>query len=159
MNKSYNFNKQLNKIFSFDIIRLFKIVEMFKYTFIYFTLIVIITFFINRFYYNKKHINSDNEDKENTTENDSHDSEDKKIFSVNFLNLFFKTLLETFFIVLLIFYCKKIVVLAPSLSNFYYKKFIPNTTLEYSTHIALIVVLIEMLPGYKHNLEEIHSYF
>ena len=67
--------------------------------------------------------------------------------------------METFIIVLLVFYVKHIVKLLPSLPSLLYPSFIPHRTIEYTIHIACVVFFIELLPEYKHRVESMNELF
>ncbi len=129
----YNFSNRLNKVFAFDNIRLFKIIEIVEYSFIFLLLIVILMLFLNKYYF--KYFNL-------KTEQDENDKKNVKIIK-SFLNLFKDIVL----IVIILFYLRKIALLFPSIPHLINPDFIPNTTLDYTIHIALVVVLMELLPG------------
>lgn len=134
----YSFSKRFDKIISSDDIRFFKILELFEYSLIFFTLTLFLAFLFNKYYYKIK-VN-------------------KNIKKPNKKHIFYKFLKvysEVFMLILIFYYTKKIGLLIPSLSSFFNKNFIENTTLEYSIHIAIVVVLIEFIPKFKHSLDEL----
>ena len=65
--------------------------------------------------------------------------------------------IKTFVIIIAFFYIRKIALLFPSIPNLIYPKFNPLTTLDYSIHIALVVVFIEMVPKYIENVDELRK--
>ena len=134
----YSFQERFNKIISADDIRLFKILEIFEYSFIFFTFTLFLAFLFNKYYYKIKV----NQNIKKPTK--------KQIFYK-----FIKVYSEVFMLILIFYYTKKIGLLIPSFSSFFNKNFIENTTLEYSIHIAIVVVLIEFIPKFKHNLDEL----
>jgi flagellar biosynthesis protein FliP len=58
-------------------------------------------------------------------------------------------ILETIIITILIFYMRKIVLLVPSYGSLNSNVFEPNTAVEYTVHIALVFVFLEMIPNFK----------
>ena len=50
----YNFQERINKLLSFDKIRLYKIIEIIEYSIIFFILIICISFIWNNIYYKYK---------------------------------------------------------------------------------------------------------
>lgn len=130
----YNFAERLQQIFTLDIIRICKIGEIFQYSLIFLVLIVTLFYILERYYYS---------------------SYDKKKESKHILSLFFDVFVDTFLIIIAFFYIRKIALLMPSIPNLLYPKFNPLTTLDYSVHIALVVVFIELLPNYKYKIEKL----
>ena len=47
----YNISNRLDKLFAFDNIRIFKIIEIIEYSFIFLLLIVILMLFLNKYYF------------------------------------------------------------------------------------------------------------
>lgn len=137
----YSFSNRLNKLISVDNIRLFKIMEIIQYTFIFLLLIVIFITFLNKYYF--KYFLLENEQY-------NKDSKNVKIIK-SFLNLF----KDIVIIIIVLFYLRKFALLFPSVPTLINPNFIPNTTLDYTIHIALVVVLIELLPGLKKKIENL----
>ena len=141
----YNFNERLSKITKFDIIRICKILEMFQYSITFFILIILLVYILNHFYY--IYLKMDNEiDKVQDRSNK------------NFILLISYLMLDTFIIIVSVFYIRKIVLLFPSLPHLYYPKFIPYTTIHFTINVALIFVLLTLLPEYKAKLEQLKLY-
>ena len=131
----YEFNERLNKLFSFDKIRIFKFIEIIQYSFIFLILICFFSLIINKVILKKKKISDKIEN--------------------NYTNLvitFFHVLFYIIIITVVFFYSRKIALLFPSIPNIIDKKFIPYTTLEYTVHIALVVTFIELLPEFKNRI-------
>ena len=139
----YNFYKRLQQVFSMDIIRLCKFAEMFQYSLIFLILIIIAFYLLNKFYYHKA---SHKKEEEKETK--------QKTFMQHFVSLF----IDTFVIVIIFFYIRKIALIVPSIPTLVYPKFKGLTTLDYIIHIALVVVLIEFLPQYKEKIEELGKF-
>ena len=129
---------KLDKLFAFDNIRIFKIIEMIEYSFIFLLLIVILMLFLNKYYF--KYFNLKTEQYEDDTTN----------FKI--IKSFFNVFKDVALIVIGLFYLRKIALLFPSIPHLMNPDFIPNTTLDYSIHIALVVVLMELLPGLKEKI-------
>jgi len=139
----YNFYKRLQQIFTIDIIRLCKIAEMFQYSLIFLILIIIVFYLLNKFYYHKS---SEKKEEEKETK--------PKTLMQHFASLF----IDTFVIIIIFFYIRKIALIVPSIPSLLYPKFKGLTTLDYIIHIALVVVLIEFLPQYKEKIEELGKF-
>ena len=139
MTQKFNFNKRLNQLTSFDTIRKLKILEMFQYTVIYFILIFTISYILNNSYLK------------------GHKKKRPKSI-VNFIRLSILIILETFVIILIIFYIRKVALLVPSIGTIYNNKFVPHTTLDYLLHIAVVYVFLELLPGFKSKFEQLLEY-
>ena len=137
MKNHYN---NVNKLFTFDIIRLCKIGEIIHYTFIFLLLVTISSYFINKYYYKHilKLIKPENK---------------KKITKLTLLRNFMLLFFDIVIILLSFFYIKKIGLLIPSIPSVLYKRFKPYTTLNYTVHIALVVFFIELLPRLKERIE------
>ena len=88
---------RLNKLLVFDDIRKYKIIEMFQYTLIFFLISLVVATILNKTYYKKV--------KEN---NEKIEKARKKTFW-GALKLFFILVLETFVLMLIVFYMRKFV--------------------------------------------------
>ena len=136
----------LEKVFSVDKIRGLKIFEMFQYTAISVVLTLIGSYCINIFYYEFNDMIGQKQRK------DMHSREpDNGGVTVSIIRLIF----EIFVIVIAYFYIRKIVLAFPSFAGMLYPKFRPNTTNEYTLHVALIMVLIELQPETHARIEHI----
>ena len=140
----YNFKTRFMQLVTLDAIRLCKLGEIFQYSFIFLILLCIFSYLINKFYFTPDY----------NIEKKIHEEHSKlgkkmKIFRIVFI--------ETFIIIIAFFYIRKVALLFPSIPNLIYPKFNPLTTLDYSVHIALVVVLIEMVPKYIENIEELRK--
>jgi len=140
----YNFKERFMQLITLDSIRLCKIAEIFQYSFIFLILLCIFMYLVNKFYFTTQYNIKDKIDKV-----DSKIKKKLKIFTIVFL--------ETFVIIIVFFYIRKIALLFPSIPNLIYPKFNPLTTLDYSIHIALVVVFIEMVPKYIENVDELRK--
>ena len=135
----YNFNNRVSKLFTLDKIRFFKIIEIIQFSFIIFFFVIIFVILIDKFYFKYFSIKI----------NKDYSNENKLFIS------FIDVLKDIIIIIILIFYLRKIALLFPSIPNLIYPKFIPYTTFEYCMHIALVLVLTELLPGLKVKLEKL----
>jgi len=140
----YNFKERFMQLITLDSIRLCKIAEIFQYSFIFLILLCIFMYLVNKFYFTTDYNIESKIDKV-----DSKIKKKLKIFTIVFL--------ETFVIIIAFFYIRKIALLFPSIPNLIYPKFNPLTTLDYSIHIALVVVFIEMVPKYIENVDELRK--
>ena len=133
----YSFKKRFNDLIRLDKIRIYKLFEMFQFTFITFVIVILITTFINKnILYTKS----------------------KKKFDVSLKKIaknFFKLFLKTYLMVIVVYYSKKIILLFPSVPALYDNQFTEHTTLDYTINIALIVVLFEMLHEYHNEYEKL----
>ena len=135
----YNFNNRVSKLFTLDKIRFLKIIEIIQFSFIIFFFVIISVILIDKFYFKYFSIKI----------NKDYSNENKLFIS------FIDVLKDIIIIIILIFYLRKIALLFPSIPNLIYPKFIPYTTFEYCMHIALVLVLTELLPGLKLKLEKL----
>jgi hypothetical protein len=140
----YNFKERFMQLITLDAIRLCKIAEIFQYSFIFLILLCIFMYLVNKFYFTTEYNIKNKINKE-----DSKIKKNLKIFTIVFL--------ETFVIIIAFFYIRKIALLFPSIPNLIYPKFNPLTTLDYSIHIALVVVFIEMVPKYIENVDKLRK--
>jgi hypothetical protein len=140
----YDFKQRFMQLITLDAIRLCKIAEIFQYSFIFLILLCIFMYLVNKFYFTTEYNIKNKINKE-----DSKIKKNLKIFTIVFL--------ETFVIIIAFFYIRKIALLFPSIPNLIYPKFNPLTTLDYSIHIALVVVFIEMVPKYIENVDKLRK--
>ena len=141
----YNFHKRLTQLFTFDKIRLYKIVEILQYTTIYSLLVIITSYLLNKYYYKlDKNINTpDNIDIKSKSNNE-------------LIKLLGIIVFEIFIITILFFYIRKIGLLIPSIPNLYSSNFKSHTTLDYIIHIGIVVFFIELLPKFKNRFEQLN---
>ena len=139
-------SSKLDKVFSFDKIRGLKILEMFQYTAISVVFTLIASYCINAIYYKFNDMIGQKQRKDMKLE-----EEDDGGVGVSIIRLIF----ELFIIVIAYFYIRKIVLVFPSFAGMLYPKFRPNTTNEYTLHVALIMVLIELQPETHARLKHI----
>ena len=139
-------SSKLDKVFSFDKIRGLKILEMFQYTAISVVFTLIASYCINAIYYKFNDMIGQKQRKDMKLE-----EEDDGGVGVSIIRLIF----ELFIIVIAYFYIRKIVLVFPSFAGMLYPKFRPNTTNEYTLHVALIMVLIELQPETHARIEHI----
>ena len=140
--KSYSFQERLNKLISLDKIRLLKFAEIFQYCFIFIIIVIIVTHIIDRHYFNVVKIDS---------------LESKSL--LHFIEILLLVIVETFVLTIILFYIRKIVLLVPSISSIYNKKFIPRTTIEYTVNIALMYIFFELLPRFRDRFSILIQYF
>ena len=136
-----SFQEKFHDIFTFDIIRMCKIIEIIQYSFIYIVLITICAFILNKYYFNKIHLIPLK----------------PKQSLYDIIKYLLKFWLDVVIFIIIIFYFKKIGLLFPSIPSLFYKKFIPNTTLELTVHMAIIVFFMELLPIFKKHIRVFNS--
>lgn len=140
--KPYNFQDRLNRLISLDNIRLLKFAEIFQYCILYIIFVFIITYIIDKTYFDIIKIDL---------------LKEKSL--LHFIEILILVIFETFILTVILFYIRKIVLLFPSIGPLYNKKFIPHTTIEYTMHIALIYVFFELLPKFKDRFNILITYF
>jgi hypothetical protein len=140
--KSTEFKKRWSRLIATDKIRLLKYLEIFQFTLIFTILTVCVSVIWNKLIPCCKPIPKDTE------------------YNLMFLlkNMFL-LIIQTFFLILVVFYIRKIGLLFPSISTLYYSRFRGHTTLDYSMHIAVFVIIIELIPSYKYIIDNINLYF
>ena len=132
----YSFSNQLNKILSFDKIRIAKIIEIFQYSLIAYILVLIFTTILNRIIFV---------------------SSEEEIKNMSTIYLLIQTFFELFFIIIIMFYLKKIIILFPSIPSLYFHGFKEHTTIDYIIHTSLIFFFLEIITNLKFKMEIIHD--
>jgi len=139
-NSPHNIEERLKKLTVFDSIRKLKILEMFQYNFVGFVIVAILAYVFNKFLFNKTY---DYFLKKHKTEKEK----DKTV--VGFLILCTITMLETFLILIILFYIRKILLLFPPIGPRINKKFTGLTTLDSVIHLTLTFLFLEFVSGYR----------
>jgi len=142
----YNFYERLNKLITLDKIRIYKIIEIFQYSFILLLLLVIFEYLLNKFYFTRYNLKN---------EMNEINKKDNKV--KNIIKLFLIVFRDTFLIIIILFYLRKVALLFPSIPHLIDNSFREHTTLEYSIHIALVVVFIEFLPEYLKKIDQLRE--
>jgi len=137
----YSFSNRLDKLISFDMMRICKLFEMIQYSFIFLLLIIIFIHSLNKFYFEFFSYEKEVSDEKNNT-----------IF-----NLFLIVLRDTIVVIIVLFYLRKIALLFPSIPSLIVPSFNPHTTLDISMHIALVFVFLEFIPEYRKKIEELRK--
>ena len=138
----YSFNERLSKLITFDTIRICKLFEIFQYSFIYLALIVLFSLLLDKFYF--KFISKSNF---------FDDIKDNNYKNKSILYLFFQVFIDTFVIVVILFYLRKFGLLFPSIPSLIIPSFKEHTTLDMSLEVALVFVFLEFVPQYKERIE------
>ena len=120
------------KILATDKIRVYKFIEMFQYTFIFYFLAEFVAKFLN------KHIFT---------------SKKEEFEKMGFLELSFSIIVQLFIIIVAFFYIRKAIYLFPSIPNIFDKSFKPYTTIEYAIHISFVFIFLEVIDDLKLKLE------
>ena len=141
------FNKRLGQLLAVDKIRLCKIGEIVQYTLVFLILVLIAAHIINTYIFSK-FPDTNKEDKE---------KENKNKF-MKLLEQLLRLFLKVIIVVITFFYIKKVGLIVPSIPAMLYPRFRPYTTLEYTIHIALVVLFIELLPSFKEEIELWHGH-
>ena len=110
---------RINKLLSFDSIRVAKIIEMIQITAVYAILAILASDFLNKYLFLDI----------------SHDN-----YSV--IITFIALVLELSVITILAFYLRKVAFIVPSIPTFFVKNFKPHTTMDYTFWITFLIVLI-----------------
>ena len=144
---SYSLKKRLDKLTNFDIIRKIKLLELFQYNFFGFILVTFFGYILDRFifkktfeYLQKKHNNKQHKSR------------------VDFFILFIITMLETFLIIVVLFYLRKVLLLIPPIGNKINKNFKTLTTFENVISVTLSFLLVQISTGYTNKISLIMNY-
>lgn len=140
------FQKRLHKLTDFDSIRKLKILEIFQYNFFGFILVTIFAHFMNKQFFNKTYTYF--LDKRNNKDN----------YHLGFITLCAAVMLETFIIIMTLFYIRKILLLMPSISANINKDFVPLTEFNNIVSITLSFLFIQFLSGYRGKMSLILDY-
>ena len=140
------FQSRFNKLTNFDSIRKLKILEIFQYNFLGFVLVTIFAYIMNKYLFNKTYNYFLENHKSNVK---SH---------TGFIILCVTTILETFAIIITLFYMRKILLLVPSIPTYINKKFMPFSTIDPIVHITLTFMFMEFLSGYRGKMPLILDY-
>ena len=133
---NYSFDKQFQKLISFDKIRIGKILEIFQYSLISYVFVIITVTLLNKFVFTetKKEI-------------------EEKSTKLLIIRFFF----EIFFLIIVLFYLRKIIMLFPSLPALYISGFQEQTIMDYVIHTALIFFFLEIITNIKFKMEVLHN--
>uniref|UniRef100_A0A6C0KYU5 Uncharacterized protein n=1 Tax=viral metagenome TaxID=1070528 RepID=A0A6C0KYU5_9ZZZZ len=146
---SYDTQNRIEKLTAFDRIRKLKILEMFQYNFIGFIIVTILAFVFDKFFFQKTFnyfIEKHKTGKE----------QDKSYFG--FLILCTITMMETFLILIILFYMRKLLLLFPPIGTYMDKSFTGLTTVDSVVHLTLSFLFLEFVSGYKAKTELILEY-
>lgn len=141
MDSDYNFYNRLVSIFDLDNIRFLKMIEIIQYTVVFFIITVMVTKFLNKYLFYKP---------EETIE--------KQALEMSFTRLLFSIAVDLIIVIIAFFYIRKISLLVPSIATYLSADFKGYTTLEYSIHVALVFVFLEIVKGLKHKIEVLKSH-
>lgn len=146
---SYDVNKRFKQLITFDSIRQLKILEMFQYNFVGFILVTIVAYICDKFifeksanYFVRKHKTGKNKDKSR----------------LGFFILFFVTMIETFMILVILFYMRKILLLLPPIGPRLNKGFKGLTTMGSVLNLTLSFLFLEFVSGYREKTGLILNY-
>lgn len=140
---------RIQKLIAFDTIRKLKIIEIFQYNCIGFVLITILAYFSNKYFFQKTYRHLLDKHKTNKNKDKSY---------LGFVVLCMITMLETFIILISLFYIRRILLIIPSLSSKINKKFKPYTTFDSVVQTAIIFLFIQFLSGYRGKMDLILDY-
>jgi hypothetical protein len=133
---TYNFDTQLQKLIIFDKIRIGKILEIFEYSLISYILVIITVTILNKFIFTETK---------------------KEIEEFSTKNLIIRIFLELFFLIIILFYLRKIILLFPSLPALYISGFQEQTVMDYVIHTALIFFFLDIITNIKFKMEVLHD--
>lgn len=137
---------RFRKLTDFDNIRKLKLLEIFQYNFFGFILVTIFAYFMNKHFFKKTYNYFLNKQKNKVNS-----------YSV-FTLLCVTTMLETFTIIISLFYIRKILLLLPSIGVKINKNFIPLSTIDTVVNITLSFLFIQFLSGYRGKMSLILDY-
>ena len=141
--------KRVRKLTNFDSIRKLKILEMFQYNFVGFILVTILAYFSNQYFFKQTYNSLLEKHKTNNIKDKSY---------IGFFILCTITMLETFLIIVMLFYMRKVLLVVPSISSYLNKKFKALTTLDSVIQITLSFLFIQFLSGYRGKMSLILDY-
>jgi hypothetical protein len=124
---------RVQKLFAFDKIRLGKIIEILQSSFVSVMIATIFGFLFKKV----KSYLFDNKGKE----------------SESLFYLYLRVSIEVFLITVLVFYLRKMILVIPSVASFFIKGFQPYTTMEYSMHMCIVVLTIELFSDLHESLD------
>ena len=133
---TYSFDKQFQKLISFDKIRIGKILEIFQYSLISYVFVIITVTLLNKFIFTE----SKEEIEEQSTK-----------------QLIIRFFFELFFLIIVLFYLRKIIMLFPSLPALYISGFQEQTVMDYVLHTALVFFFLEIITNIKFKMEVLHD--
>ena len=133
---NYSFSERFQKLISCDKIRIGKILEIFQYTIISYILVILLVSFLNKFIFNQTK---------------------ELIDELSTKHLFIRIFFELFFLIIILFYLRKVILLFPSLPALYITGFQEQTVMDYVMHIVLIFFFIEIITNIKYRMEIIHD--
>ena len=133
---TYSFDKQFQKLISFDKIRIGKILEIFQYSLISYVFVIITVTLLNKFIFTE-------------TKKEIEEQSTKQLI----IRLFF----ELFFLIIVLFYLRKIIMLFPSLPALYISGFQEQTVMDYVLHTALVFFFLEIITNIKFKMEVLHD--
>lgn len=155
-------------LISLDKIRLLKLLEMFQYTGVYVVLTLIVTIAINKlveilfFKDKKKKENTKNKPDETLSINTvsyKQDNASKLDTFILFLKYTGILIVQTFIILVAIYYVRKIGLLIPSISHIIYPKFRPSTTIDFSINIAIFMIISQLLPHHTEFIDVVGHFY
>ena len=150
MSKYYqHFNERLDILTRFDSVRRLKILELFQYNFAGFILITTLGYIFNKFFFDKTY--------KYFVKKHKTDKEVDRTFS-GFFILCCITLIETFIILVMLFYIRKILLLIPPIGPSINEEFTGLTTFDSVVKITLIFLFLEYVSGYRSKIELIMNY-
>lgn len=142
-------DNRIQKLITFDTTRKLKILEIFQYNCIGFGLITFLAYFSNKYLFQKTYRHFLDNHKTNKNKDTSY---------LGFVILCMTTMLESFLILIALFYIRRTLLIIPSLSSKINKKFKPYTTFDSVVQTAITFLFIQFLSGYKGKLDLILDY-
>ena len=133
---NYSFDKQFQKLISFDKIRIGKILEIFQYSLISYVFVIITVTLLNKFVFTKTK---------------------EEIVELTTRQLIIQFFFELFFLIIVLFYLRKIIMLFPSLPALYISGFQEQTVMDYVLHTALVFFFLEIITNIKFKMEVLHD--
>jgi hypothetical protein len=133
---NYSFDNQFQKLISFDKIRIGKILEIFQYSLISYVFVIITVTLLNKFVFTKTK---------------------EEIVELSTRQLIIQFFFELFFLIIVLFYLRKIIMLFPSLPALYISGFQEQTVMDYVLHTALVFFFLEIITNIKFKMEVLHD--
>ena len=123
---------EINKILDISNIRLYKLLEISQYTILFFTVTSIVSYLLNTYVFTETN---------------------EEIKKMSKIRLIVSLLIQLIILTIAFFYIRKLALLVPSLGNLLDQNFRPHTTNEYTIHIALVFVFLEVTKHLKLKLD------
>lgn len=133
-------SSRLERVVSFDSVRLLKILELFQYSVLCTSVALIVAVLLDRFL-KRPFVFMYNED----------------IEKMATWQVFVESICIAFFLVIIAFYVKKIMMVVPSIAHYVDPRFQPHTTNKYAIDIIFIVLITSVSEAFISRVKVVHN--